>query len=247
MTVKVNDEFWWLPEGMVVNDLHVYVGHHEPAADTEEPLEIPWYHSIDDSNSTTAKLYPADILSRWRERWDDRNVYRSMTAYTSPAGRAFWGPFLVDIDNEQEDISDALNVARAAVRHFVGAGVAEDSMRVFFSGRKGLHLEVRPDALGVSDDGKGADVKRTELIDSIREGRADESFGFSNQASKTGTIIDMFHEYIRLAGSINCWLDERGASVGRRKLRLTVRELEDLDADEVLDRAHVPQAALKVR
>jgi len=60
------------------------------------------------------------------------------------------GPFLVDIDNGDEDLEDALVVTRKTF-HLLRDELRVDinSLRIFFTGHKGFNLEIRPQALDI--------------------------------------------------------------------------------------------------
>ncbi|MBI4187452.1 MAG: hypothetical protein HY530_08135 [Chloroflexi bacterium] len=60
----------------------------------------------------------------------------------------------------------------------------------------------------------------------------------SNSVSAEGTIIDPPHEYTRLHNSINEWI-EHGVKKARRKIGLTLSELNSLPLKEIVDRSIV--------
>lgn len=171
-----------------------------------------------------------------------------MEVYSSPDGdKPIWGPFLVDVDNEGENLTDALNVARAVVAYFTESRrLSEDSLRIFFTGRKGFNIEVRPTAIHPRDTPRvQSERERLRLIGFLRRDLPTDSSTYSNQVSEAGTIIDKFHRYVRLADSLNCWLVPDGSEKAMRKLPLTVDELLEWSIEEILQTACVTVSAHK--
>lgn len=247
-------DFWWLPEHVTSTELLVGVGHHHPLTDDENPCSVEWFHSVGDGHelSRARRQYRLNFLKEWRSLCNNTNVYRTLELFTSDTGQSeILGPFLVDIDNSnwkdgyEENLRDALLVARRVVdflsRH---CKLRDRDLRVFFSGRKGFNIEVRPQALGI--DGPVAQQKRLsaeklqEIVNHFGTG--------SNTVSCKDTTIDQIygnrfsnyklkHPYIRLHGSWNKWVGENNIWKARSKIELTPEELATLTVDEICARA----------
>ena len=234
-------DFWWL--GSSEKSIYKYteLGHHKVIRDDEDPRSVKWDTSI----------WSIDKLEHWCDRFENTNVYRSLKIASASSGvEETIGPFLVDIDNGEEYLEDALVVTRKAF-HLVHdeLGVYTDSLKIFFTGHKGFNLEIRPQALNIQ--GSTADQVRIsakvlrQLTEKLRQGKAWQT---RNQVSDVGTVVDQIygdryfdyrlkHPYIRLHGSINTWISSDGKTKSRMKIQLTVAELNRLSAAEISNRA----------
>jgi hypothetical protein len=253
---KEVSDFWWLPDSACSKLLAVGLGHHRPIKDEENPGSLVWYlplevHKEPSDNPSVSSL---DYIDKWRETCNNANVYRTLKIFNVNSGEAvFVGPFLIDIDNSsnkkpyKEDIGDALDIARSVIRILVDSrNMDKGNLRVFFSGRKGFNIEVRPESLLI----KGSIIKQIELcakkldeiIKTLRNS-SQISNGYTNCVSTKGTIIDRIygdqfgyklkHPYIRLHNSINRWIRNDDKIIDRMKFELSVHELGCLSADEI--------------
>ena len=236
-----SSDFWWLDSRQKTKYMYAEFGHHRPIRDDEDPWSIQW----------DTKTCVINQLNDWRESFQNTNVYRSLKIATAPVdGEQLIGPFLVDIDNDNEDLDDALVVARKTF-HFLQdrLGVDANNVRIFFTGHKGFNLEVHPQVFGIR--GSIGDQSRN-FADSLRqitEGlRVGKSWQTINQVSDTGTVIDQIygnrysgyrlkHPYIRLHSSLNKWLMSDGRAKIRTKIELSVDELNKVTAREVVDKS----------
>jgi len=247
-------DFWWLSGHETGRDLFVGVEHHHPPTDDEDYYSMQRFHSVGAGHklSRARKHYRLDFLNQWRSLCNNTNVYRTLELFASDKGQSeVLGPFLVDIDNSnwkdgyEENLGDALAVTCTVVeflsKHWK---LSERDLRVFFSGRKGFHIEVRPEALSmagsVADQLKLSAEKRQEII---------EHFGTRNNiVSSGGTLIDpvygdrfdkykLKHPYIRLHGSWNKWVGNDGIERARRKIELSLDKLSDSRAEEICAQA----------
>jgi hypothetical protein len=157
---KMSD-FWWLPKNLARKDLLIGVGHHKEIADNEKvpPLDS-WWHSLDRKGdlSNDIRYYPINSLNKWKSACNNSNVYRTLTIFNGDNKEAILlGPFLIDIDNckwdkawdgYKEDLGAAQDVTCKAIT-FLSQDwqISSRDMRIFFSGRKGFHIEICPEAL----------------------------------------------------------------------------------------------------
>jgi hypothetical protein len=157
-----------------------------------------------------------DELENWRDRFQNTNVYRALkTVSTSPGIGEIIGPVLVDIDNSDENLEDALTVTRKILFLLNDElRIEPDSLRIFFTGRKGFNFEIRPQALGIQGSTIDQVRKSAEVLYRITEAlRAGKTWQIRNQVSDTGTVVDQIygdrfgyrlkHPYIRLHSSLN--------------------------------------------
>ena len=253
MTISGTPDLWWLSESQASQSWFLGVGHHAPltddddqasitSLDQEKPVIPGWFHSLDEGRpSPSFKLYSRNFLDQWRAECLNTNVYRTMKLFPERSGQQpVLGPFLVDIDNQDrtngysENLDDALSVARQAVGFFVSRCLGETAdFRVFFSGRKGFNIEVRPEALEI--DGPIAQQlelsnrRLEEVIEHLR--KLNNLAGASNVVSQRRTQIDRIygsqrfgcqlkHPYIRFHDSWNKWIS--GGTLQRMRLELSV-------------------------
>ena len=249
-------DLWWLPKHETSEKLLIGVGHHYPITDDDNPCSVKWFHSINERHelSCDRKQYQLDFLKEWRSLCNNTNVYRTLKLFASTTGQGeILGPFLVDIDNSnwkdgyEEDLNDALVVARKVIAFLkIHWNLNDRDIRIFFSGRKGFNIEIRPLALSIAgsaaDQIKLSSGKLQEIINHFGTG--------SNTVSKNTTIDQIYgnrftnyelkHPYIRLHDSWNKWGKEKGAWKARRKIELTPQELANLTVDEICARAESP-------
>lgn len=235
--------------------------HHQPLTDEDDAP-----HQAFNSPCFTG----IQSISKWCNKYQNTNVYRSLEIWPDNSKReTLSGPFVIDIDNECEDLDDALIVARNAVKCiFNSYNLKESEMRLFFTGHKGFNIEILPSALGLagipSEEDNKADCTRKEIIKALQQGknigggcsvsiengevvyrdhstgeklsRADQYLKMGNLVSERGTVIDNNHEHIRLHNSINAWI-ECGVTKDRRKIGLTLNELNSLTLKQIIDKS----------
>ncbi|MEM2936040.1 MAG: hypothetical protein QW231_02565, partial [Candidatus Bathyarchaeia archaeon] len=90
-------------------------------------------------------------LERLRNRYANKDVYASIFRYESPdfenSNSRLYGPYYADLDS-QEDPEKALKEARELVEVLRRLGIPEASIRLYFSGAKGFHVEVPLETFG---------------------------------------------------------------------------------------------------
>lgn len=234
-SVQRGGELWWLVDGPAREGLFLHLAHDPPVKDDVEPYDKQWYYGFDSEGQPCEdqQLHPWSTMDEWRRRWKNVNVHRSLVLYDNAGEETAHGPFLVDIDNSGEDIDDALSVTRRVIDYFEGQGLTELEMRVFFSGRKGFHVEIVPSALGIQSWAGNHGIKCA--CDACRVRRT-----MKRCIGETGeTNIDPIHEYVRLGGSLNGWIHDDGHLMVRKKKLLPVGDLSSLDTDEMVARSQV--------
>jgi len=238
--MKTSD-FWWLSSSQRNKYKYTKFGHHRPISDDEDPGSVNW-----DKN-----IRSIDELENWRDRFQNTNVYRALKiASTSSGVEVIIGPFLVDIDNANEDLEDALVVTRRTF-HLLHNELKVDinSLRIFFTGHKGFNFEIRPQALDIQGSINDQIRKSADVLHQITEAlRGKESWRTQNQVSDAGTVVDQIygdrysgyrlkHPYIRLHGSLNMWISSDRETKTRMKIELTIGELNILPATEISSKA----------
>ncbi len=256
-------DFWWIQERHH-RSLYVGVGHHKPLTDDDNPRAIQWFHSLENGRlSPDKKCYPLTFIHHWRNVCNDSNVYRSLTLFDNNGQPVALGPFLVDIDNFQlvkngykEDLEDALKVSRATVKLLRRKPyeIQANDLRVFFTGRKGFNIEVRPSSLAINmNDAADAQVRRSatkldEIINALRGTNDIGSNATTNAVGVSGTVIDRIygsklnnyklkHPYVRLHDSINQWIPQSGLRMARKKIHLSPADLCDMSAEQICQKA----------
>ena len=231
-------DFWWLTPEEQKEYMYVELAHHQPLSEEDDaPTLNPFLTLISDINS-------------WRHSYCNINVYRSLSVWSDRVKtRKLSGPFIVDINNEYEDLQDALQVTRRAVEIVCSYNVKENDIRVFFTGRKGFNIEILPSPLkivGTTKQQDQAEDKRKEIIQELRKGKNLSSSSEngrihlgSNSVSSNGTLIDTIHDYNRLHNSFNSWIQDRITKT-RRKTELNIAELKSLPLEQIIAKSINP-------
>lgn len=197
-------------------------------------------------------------IGRWRANHKNTNVYRSLKVWKDNSKREpLTGPFIVDIDNEDGCLDDALSVTRKAVKSILSVyGVSDNDVRVFFTGHKGFNIEVRPESVGITgspdEQNSRTECIRKELIKELRQGKSSRGISsiekgkpvfkcapnlwFSNQVSARGTLIDRRQSCLRLHDSINAWI-EGNKTISRKKVILSLEELCKLTLKQIVQKS----------
>ena len=253
-------DLWWLSETQASEAWSVGLGHHAPPTDDDQPSitnlneeepTIPgWFHSLDEkrNKSPLFKRYPPSSLAEWRSACHETNVYRTLKLFSErPDQEPILGPFLVDIDNQDlingysENLGDALIIATETVAFLTADWhlAANSDLRVFFSGRKGFNVEIRPSSLGIHgavwQQLELSSQKLDEIIAHLRNQNGVAATD-SNVVSQHLTQIEgiygnrrfgyrLKHPYTRLHDSVNKWISKDGSEIARVRLELTVDEL----------------------
>lgn len=249
--VQEDSDFWWLPKVEAGKMLLVGVGHQRPLTDEDDPGSVLWCRSLDVSKEpyNNPHVYPLDFLDRWRNACNNTNVYRTLKVFDqNSAEAAFLGPFIVDIDNKREDLEDALNVTRKAVNFLISHfKLRINDQRIFFTGRKGFNIEVRPQALGidgsVTNQIRLSAQKLDKIIEALRS--INNVMGANtNRVTDQDTLIDRIygnkgggyrlkHPYIRLHRSINMWVRNHDKKLARMKIQISLHELWNRSAKDI--------------
>jgi len=238
--IMSKSDFWWLNSNERSRYQYTEFGHHRPICDDEDPSSVNW-----DTNT-----YSINELEHWRDRFQNTNVYRALRIASDSLGEEeIIGPFLVDIDNSDEDLGDALIVTRKTfclLRDEFSVDI--NNLRIFFTGHKGFNLEIRPQDLGIRGSTNDQIRKSADVLHQITEVlRRGKSWQVTNCVSDTGTVIDQIygdrfcytlkHPHIRLHGSQNMWISSDGKTKTRMKIELTFDELNKLPVTEIAGRA----------
>jgi len=214
-------DFWWLAPEEAKRYSYVDLFLGEPYSDDPNTDKDPlpprkW-------NGPRPRL---EDVRKWMLDFGNKNIFRSWALYDcSNNGEEIIGPFLLDIDriNEQDlgyppDLDTALKDTRLLIQEYC-SNLRDGDYRVFFTGHKGFHIEIRPRAIGVQmhmDRRRYFKKRRKEINNHFGKG-----------------FVDPLHEHIRLHNSINVWIDCSGQWVCRMMLELTPKELGSLSIDEI--------------
>ena len=260
-TENVPSDLWWIDLGDDVQGHFLYAGHHLPITDDDDPKAIQWFHSIQGGRLSQNKVrHPTSSLETWIDQCSNTNVYRSLQIFRSlDSNDSTLGPLLIDIENSdwddnagayKENLEDALDVARRAARVLTGQWhIKTDDLRVFFTGRKGFNLEIRPSALGIGGSYSQQLKKSFEMQNQIRDELRAEGNFLGTTVGSQGTVIDnvygsplsgvaLRHPYIRLHGSINRWISA-GQEIFRRKAEVQLDDLLSQDIGVIVDKSAV--------
>ena len=239
--IQEKSDFWWLATDEAVKYKYVYVCYQEPYSDepnsNKDPSSVSRFHSLDTNGnlSEIERRYPLGFIDQWREKCANTNVFRSFGLFDAEHdGEELLGPFLIDIDREEDqlgkgyvqDINGALEATRRLVKEYL-CQLEERDFRIFFTGHKGFNIEVRPQALGIFSAGNRWQQFECRLED------INKTFGRSGDQK----FVDKIHNDIRLHNSVNRWVGNNGKILNRMKFELSLREVNNLRADEISARA----------
>lgn len=248
---RENSDFWWLPEKEDINRLLTGLGHREIINERDDPRLADWWFSEGPPSlfHSGGPLHPISYLHTWRQLWNNTEIYRSLKLVRDEKGRIV-GPFLLDIDsthrtrgNQTHDIEDALLVAKRCLGYLLEKfNLTQRDYRVFFSGRKGFSIEVRPESIGAPNGYR----QRLRFFDTLNADITAEVLGQANKTEK-GTMIDkvlrtetwtgesdLHHPFLRIHNSINSWTDATGRPVHRMKIEVEPDRIGRIDASEVI-------------
>jgi hypothetical protein len=192
------DEFWWL-EALG----HEIVGRVEVARSWwTSPTEVPGWSEERDAIAV-------EDLGDWAGKFGWEGVHRSLRVDdVGGTGESLHGPFLVDIDANEDHLDDharpaesqlehAREIAVRVVDHYTGRGVPPAHRRLYFSGHKGFHVEVvfpgRPDM-------HRSVVRWRSELRMLRE-----LLGVPSETDGVPARIDLPHCHKRINGSMNRW------------------------------------------
>lgn len=223
--MEMTTDFWWLSleEAKQYSYVDLFCG--EPYSDEPNTNKHPlppkkW-------NGPRPRL---EEVRKWTLNFRNNNVFRSWALYDhADNGEEIIGPFLLDIDRvvKQDmgylpDLDTALKDTRLLVKEYC-SNLIDGDYRIFFTGHKGFHIEIRPEAIGVR-----AHMDRRHYFEKRRKE--------VNNHFRTG-FVDPFHKCLRLHNSINIWIDYSGQWVCRMIFELTFKELDSLSINEICSRS----------
>ena len=191
MTIIYEEEFWWLSVEQR-NQFSFVCPSHQNELPNDRVSELTYGQRIRVSH-----------LSAWCEAHHWVNVHRGLTLYSTQSGQSktLCGPFLLDFDNSEEDLVSASMCVAESLRFLIRELKIDPlrDCRVFFSGRKGFHIELRPMALDPASTTYRRQRPRFhwDLIEHVR-GACGFKDDPTNQLNSTGTVLDPVHDSKRV-------------------------------------------------
>jgi hypothetical protein len=235
----VGSDFWWLSCREATKYPYIGLGHHRSIGDEEQPYDVSWDRSFNQIGE----------IDRWREKFANVNIYRSLTLFSAEKEQLV-GPFIIDVDNCNEDLEDALAVTRMILSTIVNRfSIDVTDLKLFFTGHKGFNFEVRPCALGINgtyaNQLKQSSELRSKIIKEITSGK---SQGSANQVSVNETVIDLTygdrfsgftlnHPFVRLHESINEWITSGKQVIRRRKIELALDKFHRMSVSDIVTKS----------
>ena len=210
------DEFWWLSPEEKEGFKYIRPGYQNKLPNDVIP-DVKFGGRIKINN-----------LTFWCSEHRMENVHREFNLYLKGVRKCdtLEGPVLLDFDNSDENLESACKCTTEALRFLqynLGINLSADC-RVFFSGRKGFHIELRPIAI-VSELLERAGHFQRPLLHLKLIRRLQSNFGLSgttNQLDQKRTFLDKEHQAKRINGSVNAWTSN--GHVYRRKMVPVVPE-----------------------
>jgi hypothetical protein len=121
-------------------------------------------------NRNTPDEYKEPLLFTWQqiegfaERNDYTGIYTSVFQYDKPVMKAAQSMANLYFDLDHENLAVAHDQARRLYSHLTGI-VPEQDIRIYFTGKKGFHIECEAITLGIGPSGDLADVFRLAAND----------------------------------------------------------------------------------
>ena len=181
----------------------------------------------------TKKVALDELVDRCAaHRWI--NVHRKLRLYAEASGdgETLEGPILLDLDNDNEGLNEMERLVSAcqctsrALELLQAKGIdLSEECRVFFTGRKGFHIEIRPSAV---DSASRAPVvrrvwKRTgldwQVIDNL------SPYKGTNELDNARTVLDSPHDAKRINGSVNAWREGHERTIHRQMIPLPAHDI----------------------
>ena len=224
-------DFWWLDNNQLDRFTFLEFGYHEPVDNSQSP------------SIQSQKCQIADI-DKYRSEYQNINVHRSLKLADNPSnGQEIIGPFLVDIDND-DNLGATQNIAKQTLEYLIpqyNLSPVSD-FRVFFTGHKGFNIEAKPSSLKIGNNANQYESlyrrKRRDIIDYLRKRNnitKDEFNGFDNYVDNNKTLIDVKHEFTRLHNSFNSWVGDNGKIIYRKKIELSYQDLFEASIEDILN------------
>jgi len=165
-------------------------------------------------------------LRNFRAQYNNTDVFCSVLKYDSaedPAGALKYGPLYFDLDGE--DFEKVREDAKRVVSYlYLVLAIDYENMRFYFSGRKGIHIMVPPEALGVKPSVDLNQVYHLIALGVIK----------STSCSTLDLVIYDARRLFRLPNS-------KHGITGLYKIPLTYEEMRTLTAEQIYALAARPR------
>lgn len=242
----LEEEFWWLPESINPSLAYCELVHtNTPTAGRAPDLR---HAPTESPHQRDARPMPVSYIPQWFYRWDGVNIHRSLTVYLDDDWQSsVTGPFVVDVDCPLEHpYSSRIEHARQQAIRVVDWLLSkfqlnETDIRCHFSGAKGFHVEARPESVGLHSGSRSEfkpayDGIRSRLLLDLLGETGSRTHPSTNLLDASGCVINPIHEWVRLAYSINRWI-EAGKPMYARRTSVTIEELRHSDFEQIIQRA----------
>jgi len=242
-------DFWWMTNQQRGRFTFMRVTHHSPSDNSSR---------LDDSAflETAGDVLSSSELEKYCVDHGRTNLHRYLMVWDSPScERGLPGPQLLDIDIEPSDLSSnreldgldmALSVTRDIVRFVLPDALhfSPETFRVYFSGQKGFHVEIVPDAVAewlsrpspstLCELQRQQHNFRREVIRCL-EHRNWHIRHNCNWVVGPGyrVVLDRLHSYLRLHWTVNAWLQD-GQLMRRLVMPLTLKQLNTFTIEKIV-------------
>lgn len=169
------------------------------------------------------RFYHVDNLADFIRKHDNTGVYKSVWQYDRPSvdGNRL-GPLYFDFDHGTDPNRSRAD-ASALVDYFLRSGIPEDAINIWFTGKKGFHVEVEPIPLNISPKSDLAPIYR--FI-----------------ASRLGESLGLDTHDLQVYDNRRIWRmpNSKHQATGLYKIPLTVEEL-DMPIEQISSLAKQPR------
>lgn len=201
-----------------------------------EIIALPF--GVDFYNGTSPFIIKIEELPDFIETHKNLNIWRSWNIWKDPEQKDCIGevPFWLDIDDTNENLENSLIITKTCIELLLENSICSndiDRLRVGFSGRKGFHIYVNP-----IEEFEGREFKN-EFANQVRNKLGFDHPGtfFPTNTFFDSTVIDVFHSFIRVMGTLHSWCDENNNILARKTFEVPIPEFMELKIDDILRRS----------
>lgn len=232
-------DFWWLTQNQLDRFTYLELGHSEPVDDSTRPV-------------IQAQKYHINTIDAFRNKYHNTNIYRSLKLSDGlSANEEIIGPLIIDIDNENS-LGASLVVTRQVLTYLLKQLRLSPTcdLRIFFTGHKGFNIEIRSDALGLTEKISEHIKHSSQILDIIiRDMRRINNVNdiCRNSVDNNNTVVDRIygdkynyqlkHPFIRLHDSINKWVKSSSELISRKKIEIKPHDLTDMSITDITSKS----------
>lgn len=194
-------------------------------------IEMGGMYTIDNKNIFGRKIYiESNDISKIRSRFNNTDVYATIFQYNNKDQNSsdLFGPLYIDLDmdfnnnKEYKKLKD--DVSRIVTHLKLQYGIPKESIRFYFTGKKGFHLIIPPKVFGIKPN-KNLNVYYKLIAKDLSENTINDI---------VDTKIYDKKRLLRLANSIN-------GKTGLYKVPITYEDILEFSYEDIIEYASTPK------